>query len=68
MKILHCDSCHVEVNDYAHWYNDAEPRTMYELSCIHEYQGNTYQGLILCQDCIREMLYGDKHISGKDGE
>lgn len=57
MKILHCDVCHAEVNEYAHWYNDAEPRNMYELNCIHESNTNTYDGIIICHKCIEKLIY-----------
>lgn len=59
MKILHCDSCHAEVNDYAHWYNDEKPRNMYELNCIHEIMSNsnTYHKMILCHECIEKLLF-----------
>ena len=57
MKILHCDSCHAEVNDYAHWYNDEKPRNMYELKCLHECDSDTYDGMIICHKCIAELLH-----------
>lgn len=57
MKIFHCDSCHAEVNDYAHWYNNEKPRNMYELKCIHESDPATYDGMIICHKCIAELLY-----------
>lgn len=56
MKIYQCDICHVEVNDYAHWYNDAEPRSMYELQTIHDFKGATFEGLIICHKCIEKMM------------
>ena len=56
MKILHCDCCHVEVNDYAHWYNDKTPRNMYELKCIHETNSDTYDGMIICHKCMRRLF------------
>lgn len=58
MKITQCDSCHAAVNDYAHWYNNIEPRNMYELRCIHDCSSNTYEGKILCHKCIQKLLYG----------
>lgn len=65
MKILHCDGCHAEVNDYGHWYNDKKPRNMYELNCIHESNSDTYHGMIFCHECIAKLLYKveseDKH-------
>ena len=57
MKILHCDSCHTEVNDYSHWYNDEQPRNMYELNCIHECGSDTYDGMIICHKCIAKLLH-----------
>lgn len=57
MKILHCDCCHVEVNDYAHWYNDKTPRNMYELKCVHESNSGTYDGLIICHKCMERLFY-----------
>ena len=57
MKILQCDCCHVEVNDYAHWYNDVKPRNMYELNCIHESNSDTYDRMILCHECIEKLIY-----------
>lgn len=57
MKILHCDSCHVEVNDYGHWYSGEKPRNMYELKCVHESDSNNYNGMILCHECITKLLY-----------
>ena len=60
MKILQCDVCHAEVNDYAHWYNDKKPRNMYELKCIHELtNSDTYEGRIICHECMTELLYKD---------
>ena len=61
MKILQCDSCHVQVNDYAHWYNDEKPRNMYELHSAHtvsDLDSNTYEGMIICHKCIQKLLYG----------
>lgn len=63
MKILHCDCCHAEVNDFAHWYNDAKPRSMYELNCIHEYGEDTYQGFIICAECFEKILRADTERS-----
>lgn len=60
MKITVCDSCHVKVNDYAHWYNGAMARNMYELRCIHESDPDTYEGIILCNDCVAKLLYAAK--------
>lgn len=60
MKILHCDVCHAEVNEYAHWYNDEKPRNMYELNCIHEgntYSSSTYNGMIVCHECMTKLLF-----------
>lgn len=56
MRILHCDACHVEVNEYAHWYNDEKPRNMYELNCIHDNNSDTYNGMIFCHECIKKLL------------
>ncbi len=66
MKILHCDCCHVEVNDFGHWYNDDSPRSMYELNCIHEFGEETLNGYILCEKCIKRLLDTEKHISEKE--
>lgn len=61
MKILHCDSCHAEVNDYSHWYSDEQPRNMYELMCVHESGSEcTYNGMIICHKCIEKLLYKSK--------
>ena len=57
MRILHCDCCHVEVNDYAHWYNDKTPRNMYELRCVHESNHDTYDGMIICHNCMARLFY-----------
>lgn len=57
MKILHCDSCHAEVNNYSHWYNGAQPRNMYELECVHESGSDTFNGMIICHECIEELLH-----------
>jgi DNA-directed RNA polymerase subunit RPC12/RpoP len=57
MKILHCDSCHAEVNDYGHWYDDKKSRNMYELKCVHESNSDTYDGMIFCHECIAKLLY-----------
>lgn len=57
MKILHCDCCHTEVNIYGHWCDDKKPKCMYVLNSVHEYgEGDKYQGVILCQDCIQKLL------------
>lgn len=63
MKILHCDFCHVEVNDYAHWYNDAQPRNMYELKCVHESGSDTYNGMIICHECIAKLLHKTESVT-----
>lgn len=57
MRITQCDSCHVEVNDYAHWYNDKTPRNMYELKCVHESNSDTFDGMIFCHKCLQKLLY-----------
>ena len=58
MKILQCDSCHAEVNDYAYWYNDETARNMYELYSIHTVSGSdTYEGMIICHKCIQKLLH-----------
>ena len=57
MRITQCDSCHAEVNDYAHWYNDEIPRNMYELKCVHESNSDTFDGMIFCHKCIQKLLY-----------
>lgn len=51
MKTYECDICHAKVNDFAHWEN-GEPRSMYELKTIHEYDGDSYEGMIICQRCF----------------
>lgn len=63
MKILHCDSCHAEVNDYSHWYNDAQPRNMYELKCVHESGSDTYNGMIICHECIAKLLHKTESVT-----
>lgn len=65
MKILHCDCCHAEVNDYSHWYNDAQPRNMYELKCVHESGSDTYNGMIICHKCIAKLFH---KAEGRDKE
>ena len=65
MKILHCDCCHAEVNDFGNWYNDIKPRSMYELNCIHDCGDKSYESYIFCQDCISKLIYRGKHC-GKD--
>ena len=62
MKKLQCDVCYAQVNNYSHWYNDEKPRNMYELNCIHEsnnntYGSNTYEGMIVCHECMAKLLY-----------
>lgn len=57
MKILHCDCCNTEVNNYSHWYNDARPRNMYELKCVHGVTfGETYDGMIICHKCMERLF------------
>ena len=64
MKIFQCDSCKVETNDYGHFYNDARPRSMYELELfIDSGKGSSHQGVILCQQCVEKLLYG---VGGKE--
>ena len=57
MRTLQCDSCHAEVNDYGHWYNGETPRNMYELKCVHESDSNTFEGMIICHECIQKLLH-----------
>lgn len=52
-----CDSCHAEVNDYAHWTNGEASRNMYKLICVHDNGTGTYDGMIFCHQCIRKLLY-----------
>ena len=67
MKILHCDSCHAEVNEFGHWYDDEKPRNMYELNCIHESGSDTYNGMIFCHECIAKLLYKtESEVSNAD--
>lgn len=69
MKILRCDCCHAEVNDYSKWSNGSKPRSMYELHCIHEYDSDTYEGMIFCSKCIDKLIdLGDEKgaSNGKD--
>lgn len=67
MKILQCDSCHVQVNDYAHWYNGETPRNMYELNCIHgTTDSDTYEGRIFCHKCIQKLLYKTEGSEDKE--
>lgn len=68
MKIYHCDSCHCEVNDYAHWYNDQNPRSMYELKCIHEFDSDTFEGMVFCHECIRKLIEKGNEPLNKYGE
>lgn len=58
MKILHCDCCSTEVNNYSHWYNGAQPRNMYELKCVRggTFSG-TYDGMIICHKCIERLFH-----------
>ena len=56
MRILQCDFCHAEVNDYGHWYNDETSRNMYELNCVHESSLNTFENMIICHKCIQKLL------------
>lgn len=59
MKILSCDWCHAKVNDYSHWYNRAEARSMYELKCVHEMidgKSGTYNGMIICSKCMNRLV------------
>lgn len=60
MKILECDCCHVKVNDYAHWYDGAKPRNMYELNCIHAVDYDRYDEKILCHDCLMKAIQNVK--------
>lgn len=62
MKILHCDCCNTEVNDYSYWYNDAQPRNMYELMCVHESGSDTYNGMIICHKCIAKLLQKKEEV------
>ena len=66
MKILCCDACHAEVNDYAHWYNNESPRGMYELKCVHEGNSESYDGMIFCHKCISKLLF--EKANGGDAE
>lgn len=56
MKILHCDCCHAEVNNYSHWYNGAQPRNMYELKRVHGGSFDTYDGMIICHKCMERLM------------
>ena len=56
MKIVQCDCCDAKVNDYGRWYNDNKPRNMYELKLIHDFDSDTYDGMIVCQKCLQRLL------------
>jgi hypothetical protein len=57
MKIIECDRCHVQVNEYDHWKKTDRPRSMYELNRVHdEYDSDTYEGMIFCSRCVEELL------------
>ena len=60
MKILQCDCCHVKVNNYAHWFDDAKPRNMYELKSIHTIDYNNYDEMILCHECLSKLMHNIK--------
>lgn len=64
MKIILCDACHANVNNYSYWYGGT-PRNMYELNCIHESNDNTFNGMIICHECIAKLLH---KIEGSDKE
>lgn len=68
MKILRCDACHAEVNDYGYWYNDEKPRNMYELHCIHESNSYPYEGMIFCQECINKLCCMTENENQKVGK
>lgn len=55
MKKYICDICKAEVNDYAHW-SKGDPRSMYELKIIHEFDSDSCDGMIICQHCINYLL------------
>ena len=55
MIIIKCDICNVAVNNFAHWYNDEKPRNMYELKTVHDSNTNTYDGMIICHECIKKL-------------
>lgn len=62
MKIFQCDCCGVKVNDYAHWYDGAKPRNMYELNSIHIVDYDTYLEKILCHDCLKKLIRKEINI------
>ena len=66
MKILRCDACHAEVNDYPYCYNGETTRNMYELDCIHESSVCTYDGMILCHECIKKLLNMAEKVDTND--
>lgn len=66
MKILKCDACHAEVNDYGHWNNDETPKNMYELNCIHESNYDTYEGMVFCHECIGKLLHKAERVDTND--
>lgn len=65
MRILQCDSCHAQVNDYAYWYSGETTRNMYELRCVHESDSDTFEGMIFCHKCIQKLLYGAEESEDK---
>lgn len=60
MKIIACDTCHANVNNYSYWYGGT-PRNMYELKCVHESNDNTYEGMIICHECIKKLIHPKLH-------
>lgn len=67
MKIILCDACHSNVNNYSYWYGGT-PRNMYELNCIHECNDNTFNGMIICHECIAKLFNNIEKDIEKRGE
>lgn len=56
MKIIACDVCYANVNNFSYWYGGT-PRNMYELKLVHESESDTYDEMIICHKCIEKLLH-----------
>ena len=67
MKIIACDACCANVNNYSYWYGGT-PRNMYELKCVHESNDNTYEGMIICHECLERLIHPRPTTKQKEEE